>query len=839
MSGFGSYPDHFMRSPVFSGLGNIAFKYYMLFQHQSVPEEKAVDEPSWILGEKPGPYITQQSRSLFLSLGKHVSFLGIDCRTERRRDEVLTEATTDLVLERCRKEIIEGETKHLIVLLGVPIAYPRLVWLETVLTSRALDPLKALGRAGVLKSGLLNKFDGGVEILDDLDDHWTAKNHKRERNLLIEDLQDLAAEKSVRITILGGDVHLAAIGQFYSNPKLRIPKDHDHRYMPNIISSAIVNTPPSDMVADVLNKRNKVHHLNSYTDEQMVPLFTHDPQEKRRNNHHLLPKRNWCSIREYLPGSTPPPTPPDTPSEGSEVSDDEYMEEKPRRFSFSREDANPRKLFRRLTSRDAPPTSFRNTGGYQDPRSPIDPDCPVHGQSGETNSQPTLPRSRRQSQDSSFPAQRPASLNNTTAVGVQRRPEFLRRPTNLSERAAKKGNVPGVNPDGTEIDVNDQINLEGGLDIVLNCEVHQGDVSGITTPYRFLVPALWYDGSSDREKFDEANRPQRRPTLLQRFSGGPKNKDLDHPRPYQPEGDTSESEGPDEHEDEPPKKRGIFGLFGRKPRRDDEHDDYDEHDGPQQHPNGQPGPGDQLYDSHNPPPPQYQNQAGNRQSYVIGPQPSRPQPSDHQPVDSPALSLSQRDRAIDPEMDDDDDSLEPPKPKPKRLSKQARLLGLNEDDDAADAAPYPRPGQHPLRGNGILGRNLDDPTSPELGEDEGLAQTSPQHRHHFQQHQSQHQQHFRQHQQHHQQQQQQGGYFGQHHAQGQTRGQHQSQARPSPPQHGQSYESYDGAGDGYAPPNSYRGNGNDRPGKPERRWSLRAMRDRMREGDEVGLEGGG
>lgn len=51
--------------------------------------------------------------------------------------------------------------------------------------------------------GFLNKFDGGVEILDDLDDHWTAKNHKQERNWFVQELQELAADKSVRVTILG------------------------------------------------------------------------------------------------------------------------------------------------------------------------------------------------------------------------------------------------------------------------------------------------------------------------------------------------------------------------------------------------------------------------------------------------------------------------------------------------------------------------------------------------------------------------------------------------------------------------------------------------------------
>ena len=119
-----------------------------------------------------------------------------------QREQILSQASYDLVFERCRKELIKGVTKHLIVLLGVPIAYPRLVWLENILTSRVMDPIKALGRMGIL-GGFLNQFDGGVEILDDLDDHWTAKNHKDERNWFVQSLQDLSAEKSVRITILG------------------------------------------------------------------------------------------------------------------------------------------------------------------------------------------------------------------------------------------------------------------------------------------------------------------------------------------------------------------------------------------------------------------------------------------------------------------------------------------------------------------------------------------------------------------------------------------------------------------------------------------------------------
>lgn len=96
----------------------------------------------------------------------------------------------------------------------------------------------------ILAGSFFNHFDGSVDLLDDLDDHYTSRTHKKERHDLVIELQKISADFSVRITILGGDVHLAACGRFYSNPQLGIPTIEDHRYMANIISSAIVNKPP-------------------------------------------------------------------------------------------------------------------------------------------------------------------------------------------------------------------------------------------------------------------------------------------------------------------------------------------------------------------------------------------------------------------------------------------------------------------------------------------------------------------------------------------------------------------------------------------------------------------
>jgi hypothetical protein len=361
-----------------------------------------------------------------------------------------------------------------------------------------MDPIKYIGRTGVL-GGFVNKFDGGVEILDDLDDHWTAKHHKDERNWFIEELQELAAEKSVRITILGGDVHLCAVGQFYSNKKLGIPKDQDHRYMPNIVSSAIVNTPPSDMVADVLNKRNKVHHLNEETDEDMIPIFSHDVNDKPRNNHHLLPRRNWCSIREYIPETTPPQTPDGAFHSQSSIQPE--PSKLSRRLSLTRGNS----LIRRFSS------SGRREGGASHP--PISYPQNASQQEQDYFSRRDSSSRRRASADvprnHSFDAGRRASadMTRTGATGLppvpmgqhaltssrsqqdtrsETRPNpFLRRPTQYLP------NTP-----------NHMINLQHALDIRINVENEQGDPAGTTTPYRLIVPTLDYK----ENRYDDARQ---------------------------------------------------------------------------------------------------------------------------------------------------------------------------------------------------------------------------------------------------------------------------------------------------------------------------------------------
>ncbi|KAJ4301527.1 hypothetical protein N0V90_003620 [Kalmusia sp. IMI 367209] len=317
IDGFGSYTDRFMRCAVFRGIGGVAHKYYLLFQHHMAPPKSTfttdapqttdvgtdgipvdpdqlkktfvmtddVDDPSYIVGQKPGPYVEERSRSIYTQLGARIAFCGIDARIERTRHQINFPETYTMIFDRLNKEFAANkELKHLILLLGVPIAYPRLQWLENILSSPIIGPIKFLNKRFGFAGGLFNQFDGSVDLLDDLDDHYTAHQHKHERRDLIHKLQTFSKQNNVRVTILGGDVHLAAIGRFYSNPKLGIPAEQDFRYMPNVISSAITNKPPPQAVANLLAKRNKIHHLDHDTDETLLEIFDRDPRPADKAN---------------------------------------------------------------------------------------------------------------------------------------------------------------------------------------------------------------------------------------------------------------------------------------------------------------------------------------------------------------------------------------------------------------------------------------------------------------------------------------------------------------------------------------------------------------------------
>lgn len=297
IDGFGSYSDPTMRQEIFQGVGQYAFRYYMLFQHHTPYKEDIKLEKSFIGGHSVGPYMKQQSRSIYTKLGSEIGFIGFDCRTERTKKQVISPETYKIIFNRLQTEVTSSKTtiKHLYVLLGVPIMYPRMVWVEKLMESFLSRPLKFLAKHGVINGGLINEFDGEIELLDDLNDHWCAKHHKEERNKLLNDLLNFGKKNNIRITILSGDVHLSCISRLSTNGSK--DAESDPNFLINLISSAIVNVPPPQGMADFMKRRAILHHLTDKVNEDMIPFFKEHEGENqlfkaRRNFSDLIPIEN-------------------------------------------------------------------------------------------------------------------------------------------------------------------------------------------------------------------------------------------------------------------------------------------------------------------------------------------------------------------------------------------------------------------------------------------------------------------------------------------------------------------------------------------------------------------
>jgi len=304
IDGFGSYPDDLMLSPVFGTIGSRGYFFFLLFQCFINVDVDGRDDrrhpfQSLIIGAD-GPYIPFPSHSFLTYLGPQVWMLLLDCRAERKLDQVCSDREYRIVFDRVGA--MPSGVEHLVVQLGIPIAYPRMVFLENVLESK-MNPLTALGRSGSLGlSGFVNKFNADAELLDDLNDHWTSKAHKKERNWLVEQMQRYAWTRRCRVTFLSGDVHCAAVGLFKTlrqQKEADIPPPLDHRYMLNIVSSAIVNTPPPNavltMVSSLATKTHRTLHRIA-TDETMIPLFEKEPNGQPAKSKCIMGRRNWCAV---------------------------------------------------------------------------------------------------------------------------------------------------------------------------------------------------------------------------------------------------------------------------------------------------------------------------------------------------------------------------------------------------------------------------------------------------------------------------------------------------------------------------------------------------------------
>ena len=119
-----------------------------------------------------------------------VALCVMDLRTERSQQQILSLRTWAVWQDEWAS--LSG-AKHVLVMSSVPVAHPKLSLIEGAVTWLASD----------------NTTSGDA---DDLNDHWSHDRHEDERKRLVRTLVQLGERMKARVTLVSGDVHVAAWG---------------------------------------------------------------------------------------------------------------------------------------------------------------------------------------------------------------------------------------------------------------------------------------------------------------------------------------------------------------------------------------------------------------------------------------------------------------------------------------------------------------------------------------------------------------------------------------------------------------------------------------------------
>jgi hypothetical protein len=131
---------------------------------------------------------------------------------------------------------------------------------------------------------------------DDLKDHWSHDDHEGERKRLLEILSSLARDKKIRVSLVSGDVHVAAWGTAYRKD---LPASETWSQMHQFTSSAVVH--PSLMG---VMERLFLSWLNSNAKQpQNIDVqYVAEVMVFPGHDKYVMAARNWLAL-ELDPGS--------------------------------------------------------------------------------------------------------------------------------------------------------------------------------------------------------------------------------------------------------------------------------------------------------------------------------------------------------------------------------------------------------------------------------------------------------------------------------------------------------------------------------------------------------
>jgi hypothetical protein len=238
--------------------------------------------------------IGHKSHSSLRIYGSKLAVISPDVRAERCLDTIIPEASWKLIWQEL--DSLPNTIEHLIVNATIPLAYPRISGEKVFSIAKStakgtrnfLDKLQSLTIGNTSLDGktwseaftktgayqhLVNGF-GEPELLDDVNDHWTSDLHETERKMFVTQLQHLANLKKIRVSFLSGDVHVGGAAMFRGRNSGSIEeRKRDHRFMLQLISSAIGNIPPPFAVIKHLHMSSNPLDFDNDTVEEMYPIF--------------------------------------------------------------------------------------------------------------------------------------------------------------------------------------------------------------------------------------------------------------------------------------------------------------------------------------------------------------------------------------------------------------------------------------------------------------------------------------------------------------------------------------------------------------------------------------
>ena len=116
---------------MFQGIGKIAFEFYLIFQHHTTQQ--------WLY-QHPDPNdlitATGMGWSFVKYFGPSTVILGLDTRAERDKHRIMSQESYNAAFSRLRQ--VPQTVVHCVVMLAVPIVYPRLEAVEKALTGVAV-----------------------------------------------------------------------------------------------------------------------------------------------------------------------------------------------------------------------------------------------------------------------------------------------------------------------------------------------------------------------------------------------------------------------------------------------------------------------------------------------------------------------------------------------------------------------------------------------------------------------------------------------------------------------------------------------------------------------------